>query len=209
MPPSTACTCASSFTLTSTWASSWPTLACPTSSLPGPKTNKDSSAALLVLRSAGLSPRFGGHAFSVPASFSCLGGPLSSSQTKRNNRQPPSRLQRPHQAGIKLRRLRQVMVNVPQENRVATSRRQIRIRLFALQHHHIPELPFRHLGLQFLQLLRINLRRIHSARRPHPFHRRKRVLPVPRPNIRRHRPPPPPPQPPPPPHPPPPPPPPP
>src|SRR5258708_23773884 len=69
MPPSTACTCASSFTLTSTWASSWPTLACPASSLPGPKTNKDSSAAFLVSRSAGLSPRFGGHAFSVPVAF--------------------------------------------------------------------------------------------------------------------------------------------
>src|SRR5258708_2034237 len=51
---------------------------------------------------------------------------------KINNRQPPSDLQRPHQVRIKLRRLRQVVVHTPQENRVAAPRRQIRIRLFAL-----------------------------------------------------------------------------
>src|SRR5260370_5138683 len=41
MPPWTACTCASSFTLTSTWASSSPTPACPASPLPGPRRTRD------------------------------------------------------------------------------------------------------------------------------------------------------------------------
>src|SRR5260370_12455481 len=102
-----------------------------------------------------------------------------------DNRQPPSAFQRPHQAAIKFHRLRQVMVHAPQKNRVATRRRQIRIRLLALHHNHVPQLPFRHLIPQLRQLLRINLRRIHFSRRPHPFHRPKRVLPVPRPHIRR------------------------
>src|SRR2546427_7680153 len=103
-----------------------------------------------------------------------------------NNRQPPSRLQRPHQAGVKLHRLGQVMVHVPQENRVTATRRQIRIRLLALHHHHVPQLPFRHFRPQLPQLLRINLRRIHAPRRPPPFHRRKRIRAIPRPNIRPH-----------------------
>ena len=78
------------------------------------------------------------------------------------------------------------MVHAPQEDRVAARRRQIRVRLFALHHHHVPDLPSRGFALQLRQLLGINLRRIHFSRRPHTFHRRKREPPVPRPNIRRH-----------------------
>src|ERR1700687_1253428 len=105
-----------------------------------------------------------------------------------NNRQPPSRLQRPRDARIELHRLGYVMVRVPQKNRVATPRRQIRLRLFALHHNHVCQLAPGNLLLQLRHLLRINLRRIHFSRRPHPFHRRKRVLPVSRPNVRRNRP---------------------
>src|SRR5260370_5315038 len=104
------------------------------------------------------------------------------------SRPPPSDFQRPQQAAIKFHRLRQVMVHAPQKNRVAARRRQIRIRLLALHHNHVPQLASRHLIPQLRQLLRINLRRIHLSRRPHPLHCRKRVLPVPCPNIRRNRP---------------------
>src|SRR5260370_21890507 len=65
-----------------------------------------------------------------------------------DNRQPPSRLQRPYQVGIELHRLGQVMVHAPQKNRVAPPRRQIRIRLFALHHDHLRQLALRHFAPQ-------------------------------------------------------------
>src|SRR5260370_2986018 len=60
-----------------------------------------------------------------------------------DNRQPPSAFQRPHQAAIKFHRLRQVIVHAPQKNHPAARRRQIRIRLLALHHNHVPQLASR------------------------------------------------------------------
>src|SRR5438552_11526903 len=105
---------------------------------------------------------------------------------KIDNRQPPSRLQRPRQVRVKLRRLGQVMVYAPQKNRVAARRRQIRVRLFALHNDDVCQLAPGNFLLQFRQLLCINLRRIHFSRRPHMFHCRKCVFSVPRSNVGRH-----------------------
>src|SRR6266480_3831753 len=64
-----------------------------------------------------------------------------------DDRQPPSGPQGPHQAGVELRRLCQVMVHASQENRLAASCREMPVRLLGLNYEHVPQRTFSNLIL--------------------------------------------------------------
>src|ERR1700676_516653 len=106
---------------------------------------------------------------------------------KIDDRQFSARLQRANQARVKLQRLRQMMVDAPQENRIATRRGQIRFHLPALYHDQVLQIPFFDFGSQRLDFLFVNLRRKQFSRCPDLLHGSECVASISRPNVRDNR----------------------
>src|SRR5277367_3361006 len=106
---------------------------------------------------------------------------------KINDRQLSSRFQRANQTRIELQRLRQMMIDAPQNNRVATSFRQIGYPFPTLHHDDILQFSFLHFGSQRFEFLRVNLRGEHFSRPADLLDGGKCVTSIARADIRDHR----------------------
>src|ERR1700734_741308 len=103
-----------------------------------------------------------------------------------DDRELPSRLQRAKQARVELQGLRQMMVNAPQENRIATRFGQACGGLSALNDRDVLQISFLDFGPKRLEFLLVNLRGEHFSRRAYMLKGGKCVAPISGSNVRYH-----------------------